>query len=160
MLQVLRGQIRRNATLRSFVGHTLVGSGLLDWYFRSYQPAGDWQKRIAQVLSCPDNAFIPRVEQAGAISGGAQTMHNGLRVALGSYYGPEVSAMLQANRGVHEPQEERVFRMVLPEMPAGSVMLELGCFWAFYSLWFKTDVANARCIMLTRIMHQTHAQAA
>ncbi len=148
MFQSLRSQVRRNATLRSFVGHTIGGSGLFDWYFRSYHVPPVWQERIARVVASPDNAFIPRVEQAGRIAGGAQVMHNGIRIKVGSYYGPEVAVQLQANRGVHEPQEERIFQMVLAEMPAGATMLELGSFWAFYSLWFKTKVKDARNIML------------
>jgi hypothetical protein len=49
---------------------------------------------------------------------------------------------------VHEPQEERVFAEVLPRLPAGAVMLELGAYWAFYSLWFQQAVRNGRNILV------------
>ena len=52
--------------------------------------------------------------------------------------------MLVANRGVHEPQEERVFGEILRYVKPDSSMLELGAFWSFYSLWFMQCVANAK----------------
>ena len=39
-------------------------------------------------------------------------MHNGLKIHLGSYYGPEGATQLIINKGVHEPQEEYVFQEV------------------------------------------------
>ena len=45
--------------------------------------------------------------------------------------------------GVDEPLEERVFGDLLPQLPAGSVVLELGSFWAFYSLWLRAAVDDA-----------------
>ena len=148
MLQIIRSLARKSPALRAFVGRTLAGSGLFDWYFRGYRLGVYWQQRLALVAASPDNAFIPRVAGAGEIRRGTQLMHNGLRVAVGSYYGPEMAVMLKRNRGVHEPQEERVFQMVLPEMPEGASMLELGCFWAFYSMWFASVVKNPRCLLL------------
>jgi hypothetical protein len=130
------------------VGQTLAASGFFDWYFRNYQLGSLWQRRAALVVASPDNAYIPRVAGAGEIRYGTQLMHNGLRIAVGSYYGPEMAVILKRNRGVHEPQEERVFRMVLAEMPAGASMLELGCFWSFYSMWFASVVKNPRCFLL------------
>ncbi len=134
--------------MRSFVGHSVAGSGLIDWYFRRYQPDPHWQARIEQVVSCPDNAFIERVPGAGTITRGTQLMHNGLLIGAGSYYGPENGVLLRRNRGVHEPQEERIFQMVLKDCPPGSTMLELGAFWSFYSMWFKSAVTDSRCILL------------
>lgn len=56
--------------------------------------------------------------------------------------------MLIANRGVHEPQEERAFAEVLRFIKPGSCMLELGAFWSFYSLWFLNDVPSAKCFIV------------
>ena len=70
-------------------------------------------KRILDALYCPDNAHIPRVPHAGRIENGCQIMHNGLKVSPGSYYGYFYRRMLLRNRGVHEPQEERVFALSL-----------------------------------------------
>jgi hypothetical protein len=102
-----------------------------------------WKFRIDNVLSCPDNHFIPRVEDAGFVHGEEQVMHNGLRIVPGSYHGKQVSLQLQLNRGVHEPEEERVFQEVLKFMPEGATMLELGAYWGFYSMWFQKEVPKA-----------------
>ncbi len=55
------------------------------------------------------------------------------------------------NRGVHEPQEERVFQKVLRWLPADAVMVEAGCYWAFYSMWFNKVVTRPRNIMIEPI---------
>jgi hypothetical protein len=103
-----------------------------------------WKRRLANVLACKDNAFVPRHPDAGRVRGGVMTMHNGIPVYAGSYYGYGEQQILEKNRGCHEPQEERVFAQVLELMPRGATMLELGAYWAFYSLWFATVVPDAR----------------
>ncbi|HVU38026.1 MAG TPA: FkbM family methyltransferase [Opitutales bacterium] len=109
-----------------------------------------WRYRTALTVACPDNAFLPRAPGAGQIADGCQTMHNGLRVHYGSYhYFPEqMHAILRANRGVHEPQEERAFAEVLPHVAPGGAILELGACWAFYSLWFVTRVPDGKAFLI------------
>lgn len=104
-------------------------------------------KRFRDVLSDPNNSRIPRDPHAGEIRDGAVVMHNGLLVRLGGYY-DRFSDILLMNRGVHEPQEEAVFAEVLTKIPAGGTMLELGSYWAFYSLWFFARIPGARCYMV------------
>lgn len=112
-----------------------------------YTNSHNWKQRIADVIQCPDNESIPRVKLAGQIVDGSQIMHNGLKINLGSYYGEGVTQMLTANRGVHEPQEERVFQEVLRHLPSQAVMMELGAYWAFYSLWFHQVIEYPTCIV-------------
>jgi len=107
-----------------------------------------WESRIADVCSSPDNAHIPRVADAGEVRNGLVVMHNGIRVGALSYTGAGALQMLVANRGVHEPQEERAFGEILRCISPGGIMLELGAFWAFYSLWFLKDVAEAKCYIV------------
>jgi hypothetical protein len=107
-----------------------------------------WQTRIAEVCESPDNAHIPRVPEAGSIQDGLVVMHNGLRVGALSYTGGGALQMLVANRGVHEPQEERAFGEILKLITPGGTMLELGAFWSFYSLWFMQQVADARSFIV------------
>lgn len=107
-----------------------------------------WKKRIDDVLICKDNAFIPRVPNAGSINKDVQIMYNGLKIRLGSYYGSAnhiagQHKLLEANKGVHEPQEERVFHEVLQWMPPQASMIELGAFWSFYSMCFNKAVSNS-----------------
>jgi len=107
-----------------------------------------WARRIADVCLCPDNAYIPRTADAGRVREGTQIMHNGMAIRQGCYYGDGIERMLELNRGVHEPQEERVFGELLKLLPEGAVMLELGAYWAFYSMWFQRSVRNARSILV------------
>ncbi len=107
-----------------------------------------WRERIADVLSSPDNRYIPRAPDAGRIKNGSLIMHNGLKVGPLSYCGYPMLKMLMGNRGVHEPQEERVFYEILKKLPTRSVMIELGSYWAFYSMWFYRKVKHPTCYMV------------
>jgi hypothetical protein len=115
--------------------------------FRWLLPAEErrlWDRRLQQVLSCGDNAHLPRHEDAGKVRDGVMTMHNGLLLHAGSYYGWGSQRILERNRGCHEPQEERAFAEVLRHVAPGSSMVELGAYWSFYSLWFATTVESAK----------------
>jgi len=108
----------------------------------------NWGERTRQAMACPDNAFISRVAEAGQVRDGVQIMHNGIKVRLGSYYGQESIDLLKQNRGVHEPQEERVFQEVLKQIPPGGVMIELGAYWGYYSMWFCREVKDAKVFLV------------
>lgn len=103
-----------------------------------------WDERIQDVVSCPDNKWIVRHPNAGKVRNGKQVMHNGIIVTLGGYYGEAIVQMLKKNKGVHEPQEEYAFEIVLGKMPTGAVMIELGAYWSFYSIWFNKKVNGAK----------------
>ena len=141
LLRRLRTAMRRGDTQR------LMRSAL-DLGECAPEKAAQWQARIGDVLACPDNAHIPRADAAGQVVEGALIMHNGLKVSPLGYCGRPMLKMLSINRGVHEPQEERVFQEVLKTLPAASTMLELGSYWAFYSMWFLASVASARCYLV------------
>jgi hypothetical protein len=152
LLQTLRDKIRTNLFLKKFFAYYIVPSGLFDRWFLAIKPNIAWIERIELVLSSSDNEKIPRVENAGTIKFGKQFMHNGLTIMLGSYYGPEVSHMLKLNKGVHEPQEEYAFQIVLEDLRTRKkkeyTMIELGSFWAFYSMWFQKELPNSKNIMV------------
>ncbi len=103
---------------------------------------------MAQALACEDTDLIPKVPDAGKIFEDAeepyQLMHNGMKLTRGVYGGKMMEDMIRGFRGHHEPQEERVFYEVLKCMPPGAVMIELGSFWAYYSLWFAQAVPQAK----------------
>jgi len=50
--------------------------------------------------------------------------------------------------GVNKPQEERCFQEVLKYMKPNAVMLELGSYWGFYSMWFYKEVKNPVCCLI------------
>ncbi len=148
MINRIRIWLRKNFFLRKLIGYYLSSSGLLDFYFRSYTVSPSWASRISNVLSSSDNVLIPKVTDAGQIKGGKQVMHNGLKIYLGSYYGPEYAKMLLATKGVHEPQEERVFAEAIKTLPLNAVMIEMGAFWSFYSMWFQKQLPHAINFMI------------
>ena len=148
MIKLIRSSIKKNRFLRKLFGYYLPSSGLFDSVFRKYTLDSSWKERINYVLSSSDNDLIPKVKDAGLIKRGKQIMHNGLKIHLGSYYGPEYSKMLILSKGIHEPQEERIFGEVLKHMRANATMIEMGAYWSFYSMWFHKDVENAKNFMI------------
>lgn len=107
-------------------------------------------ERFREVISDPLNLLINRVPSSGYVdSKGLVILHNGVRVARtgrDSYYG-KFSEILILNRGVHEPLEEFAFQQLILSLPENPVMLEVGAYWAHYSMWLKLAKPNARCIM-------------
>jgi hypothetical protein len=96
----------------------------------------------------PDWQELEKIPAAGKIDRGLLTMHNGLRVLPTAYYGYGHGKLMQRSLGIHEPQEERLFHDILACIPANSTMMELGSYWAYYSLWFHKAVPQARNIMV------------
>lgn len=116
--------------------------GVSAWLWRR-----ELERRIAATIACRDVEAIPKVENAGAIitvhGERAQVMHNGVKVVAGGFHGDWMAHIITQLRGHHEPQEEKVFDAVIQAMPPGACMLEVGCFWAYYSLWFHHAVPRA-----------------
>lgn len=100
------------------------------------------EERHRDILSDPSNLLIPRVPEAGQTVSDYVVAHNGIKL-VPEYYGDFFNIM-KVNKGCHEPSEERMFGAVLPFIQSGGIMLELGCYWAFYSLWFATVVKDAK----------------
>jgi hypothetical protein len=122
--------------------------------FPKYKITDTWKRRAELVRQSPDNEKIHHVADAGQVRHDHQVMHNGLKISLASYYDYGNTVLIRDNRGVHEPQEEYVFQEVLKHIPEGGTMLELGSYWAFYSLWFAHDIKNARCYMVEPDPHK------
>lgn len=100
-------------------------------------PSSDFDGRFREILSDPLNLLIRRHPEAGRRTGGLVTLHNGHRVPVegeSAYYG-DFARILIYNRGVHEPLEEFAFQCLLPHLPVAPIMLELGAYWAHYSMW-------------------------
>jgi len=71
-------------------------------------------------------------------------MHNGVRVVAGGYYGVFIEEIITRLRGHHEPQEEKIFHQVLRHLTENASMLEVGCFWSYYSIWFMHEFSGTR----------------
>ena len=108
-------------------------------------------RRARRTVGCRDCADIPKDPRAGAIVSGDpayQIMHKGIKVALGGYHGSWMAEVIRILRGHHEPQEERIFYEVLKVLPSGAAMMEVGSYWAYYSLWFRSAIPAARVYMI------------
>ncbi|MEO0343259.1 MAG: hypothetical protein AAF198_07465 [Pseudomonadota bacterium] len=112
-----------------------------------------FHERFREVISDPLNLLIERVPEAGYFDEAERViLHNGLTVASGdqpgAYYG-KFSELLVFNRGVHEPLEEFCFQEFLKlQPPPAPVMIELGAYWAHYSMWFQSRYQNGRTILV------------
>ena len=129
-----------------------------DWRFHSrfpkYKLTSYWQQRISTVKASDDNQRLTQVPDAGKVFKDHQLLHNGLKITLGSYYDYGNTHLLIENKGVHEPQEEYAFAEILPFIPAKGTMMELGSYWAFYSMWFSSQIPNAQNLMIEPDPHK------
>ncbi len=105
--------------------------------------------RALKTISGTDCDYIPKVKDAGEIFFNGelfyQLMHNGVKIVLNSYYDVQwATDVIYGLKGHHEPQEEKCFYEVLKYIPENATMLELGSFWAYYSLWFAFSIKGAK----------------
>jgi FkbM family methyltransferase len=107
------------------------------------------RRRIELAVACRDADLLPKVPDAGIVrDDGTQVMFNGVVVEADGYQGPWMTEIIERLRGHHEPQEELAFHVVIDRLaktggPSPAV-IELGCWWAFYSLWARKVIPGAR----------------
>lgn len=111
------------------------------------------RKRVLTTICCNDCDNLPKAEYAGNVlqmddATEYQLMHNGLKVLKNCYYGSWMTTLIQLLHGHHEPQEEKAFHEVLKYMPTNAVMIELGSYWGFYSMWFQKEIIGAQNFLI------------
>jgi FkbM family methyltransferase len=113
------------------------------------------RRRIALTVSVRDTDPIPKVPDAGEVivrnGERVQVMHNGIVVSEGRYHGAWMTEVIRQLRGHHEPQEELAFHTVLERLATSQrppVIVELGSFWAYYSIWAKHRIPSARLVLV------------
>lgn len=116
------------------------------------EKAKNFQERFKDAISDPLNLLIDRVPQAGYLDENSNViLHNGNKVSSKgkySYYG-DFSDLLIYNRGVHEPLEEYCFQEVLKKINSENpTMIELGAYWAHYSMWFKNKFPDSNTFLV------------
>jgi FkbM family methyltransferase len=109
-------------------------------------------RRATLTISCRDAESIPKVPSAGAVETWegkpVQIMHNGLKVSYGGYHGDWMAGIIHGLRGHHEPQEEKAFHEILRYCRPKTCILELGTFWAYYSMWYLKAIPLGRAYCL------------
>ena len=115
----------------------------------------DDQRRIDRTVAVRDTDVIPKVPDAGEVTErdgvSVQVMHNGIVVREACYGGAWMTEIIRQLRGHHEPQEELAFHTVLQRLVSDTpepTVVELGSFWAYYSLWAKQAIPAARLILV------------
>ncbi|MGB1249183.1 MAG: FkbM family methyltransferase [Candidatus Promineifilaceae bacterium] len=106
------------------------------------------RERVQVTMQGRDCDDLPRVPNAGAVltsEGGRpyQLMHNGIKLYSEGHYGDVYTEVIKGLRGFHEPQQEKAFHEVLQRIQPNGTMIELGSYWAYYSLWFNQAIAGA-----------------
>jgi hypothetical protein len=154
----LKQKIKNLPWLYNSILAILNGVNYFDWQFhrrfRKYRLTPYWAQRITTVKASPDNQRLSHVPDAGQVFTDHQLMGNGLKISLGSYYDYGNTHLLIENGGVHEPQEEYAFEKIISVIPAGGTMMELGSYWAFYSMWFARNVTSSKCVMVEPDPHK------
>jgi FkbM family methyltransferase len=129
-----------------------VGTTALDARFDLQRTRPSTVDRVAMTTSCRDCDVIDKVSNAGRVEchgrERVQIMHNGLVVVEGGYYGAWMAEIIADLKGHHEPQEELIFHALLSHCRPASLFVELGAFWAYYSLWYLKAISgsNAVCV--------------
>jgi FkbM family methyltransferase len=108
------------------------------------------QTRIAITLACRDSDSIPKVRDAGRIfeldGERVQVMHEGTLVRADGYCGEWMARIIAGLYGHHEPQEEAIFHALVGFARPGTLFVELGAYWAFYTNWYLGAVPGARAV--------------
>jgi len=103
-----------------------------------------YYERFKTIISDPTNDLIKKVSNAGFVRNGIVTMYNGIKVFQDCYY-DSFSDIFWLNKGIHEPQEEYIFNEIISQLKTPKVMVELGSYWAFYSLSMKAKHPDCIC---------------
>ncbi|HEY3828674.1 MAG TPA: FkbM family methyltransferase [Solirubrobacteraceae bacterium] len=113
------------------------------------------KRRIALTVAVRDTDVIAKVPDAGEVTERdgvrVQVMHNGVVIREGCYHGAWMTEIIRQLKGHHEPQEELAFHTVLGRLAVDTpepTMVELGSFWAYYSLWAKHAIPATRNILV------------
>jgi FkbM family methyltransferase len=113
-------------------------------------------RRVELTVSCRDADALPKVPDAGEVKlergVRVQVMHEGTRVVADGYYGEWMTEIIRRLRGHHEPQEELVVHHIIERLrnerdSKPRVMLELGSFWGYYSMWAMRAL-GARAVLV------------
>ena len=105
----------------------------------------EMHRHATLALQCLDLERLMPVLDAGQLRDGVQVMYKSVLVEEDCDHSRGSIDLFRRSRGIHEPQVEIAFAEVLRHISPDSTMLELGRYWAFYSIWFARTIRGARC---------------
>ena len=110
------------------------------------------QLRLSLTLACRDCDVLPKVPDAGRIfrrdGERLQIMHDGTLVPADGYCGAWMTRLIAGLYGHHEPQEELVFHHLLSSVRPNTLIVEFGCWWAYYSAWYLAAVPGSAAVCI------------
>jgi hypothetical protein len=123
----------------------------IDLHYEAKAQSENFLGRFREIVSDPINLLIHRDGRAGYVDEDLNVfLHNGNKVkcsGLHSYYGNFSELLI--NRGVHEPLEEYIFQELLKVINTENpLMIEMGSYWAHYSMWLQQKFPMAKNIMI------------
>lgn len=113
------------------------------------------RERIERTVAVRDTDAIPKVAGAGDVfvhdGQPVQRMHNGVLIEKDCYQGAWGTEIIRRLDGHHEPQEEVAFHTIVERLRSADgpvTMIELGSFWAYYSLWLRHAIPDATSLLV------------
>ncbi|WP_354699231.1 hypothetical protein DSM112329_04941 [Paraconexibacter sp. AEG42_29] len=113
------------------------------------------RERIERTVAVRDTDALPKVPGAGEVfdhdGQPVQRMHNGVLIEKDCYQGAWGTEIIRRLDGHHEPQEEVAFAAIVERLRGEEgpiTMIELGSFWAYYSLWLRHEVPSATSLLV------------
>jgi hypothetical protein len=108
--------------------------------------------RYKRAISGSDCKSIPKDPNAGNTikykDDELLVMHNGIKVLHKHFHRQWQTEVIKKLQGHHEPQQEYAFFEVLKKIPPKGVMIEIGSFWSYYSMWFNKKIEGAQNYMI------------
>jgi FkbM family methyltransferase len=157
--EVIQGHLKVSKNLKQLTENILASqeykdksTGLKDSQTRERVYPLTVEERVEMTSLCQDTQNIPKVADAGktlVIDGQrVQIMHEGTKVIAGGYNGEWMERIITRLSGHHEPQEELLFHHLLKYVREGSLIVELGAFWAYYTNWYLGAVKGSSAVCI------------
>ena len=110
--------------------------------YKQYEFKSHFYQQYLKTIKCNDCDIYKKNENSGNIklinNYPYQIMFNGVLIYQGCYHSEWMTQIIKTLKGHHEPQDECIFIDIIRKyIPEKSIMIELGSFWAYYSLIFK-----------------------
>lgn len=105
-----------------------------------------------KITSCPEFRMLKFHPLAGKIKGDKQYFFDGSFTTF-PWASENLHLLIELTNGATEPQVIVPFLNILKKLPGDAVMIELGAYWAFYSILFGKRLPKAKMILVEANPH-------